>query len=86
MINCGPRNGGRACAPGAVSKRNPVGVAFDAVDDQLMLLARAGTVVAGEMLDWEATTGGYLLQASFATGVRAAEGIKARLGLTAPAA
>ncbi len=62
------------------------GVAFDAVDDQLMLLARPGTFVAGEMLDWEAPTGGYLLQASFATGVRAAEGIKARLGLTAAAA
>ncbi len=62
------------------------GVAFGAVDDQLMLLARPGTFVAGEMLDWEAPTGGYLLQASFATGVRAAEGIKARLGLAAPAA
>ena len=33
-----------------------------------------GVFVAGEMLDWEAPTGGYLLQACFATGVAAAEG------------
>ncbi|SHF17327.1 hypothetical protein SAMN02745157_1815 [Kaistia soli DSM 19436] len=55
------------------------GVAFDAVDDQLMLRARPGTFVAGEMLDWEAPTGGYLLQACFATGVAASDGIKAWL-------
>ena len=60
------------------------GVAFDAVDDHLMLKARPGTFVAGEMLDWEAPTGGYLLQASFATGVAAAQGIAGRLGLAAP--
>ena len=62
------------------------GVAFAAVDDALMLTARPGTFVAGEMLDWEAPTGGYLLQASFSTAVRAAEGIKARLGLAGCAA
>lgn len=45
------------------------GVAFDSVDASLMLTARPGVFVAGEMLDWEAPTGGYLLQASFATGV-----------------
>jgi len=50
------------------------GVAFDAVDDRLMLKALPGVFVAGEMLDWEAPTGGYLLQASFATGVAAARG------------
>ncbi len=61
------------------------GVSFDAVDDTLMLIDRPGTFVAGEMLDWEAPTGGYLLQASFSTAIRAAEGIKARLGLTSPA-
>jgi len=44
------------------------GVAFDSVDASLMLKARPGVFVAGEMLDWEAPTGGYLLQASFATG------------------
>jgi uncharacterized flavoprotein (TIGR03862 family) len=51
------------------------GVAFSATDDGLMLTARPGVFVAGEMLDWEAPTGGYLLQASFATGVAAARGV-----------
>jgi uncharacterized flavoprotein (TIGR03862 family) len=50
------------------------GVAFDAVDDTFMLRQRPGVFVAGEMLDWEAPTGGYLLQACFATGAAAAEG------------
>ena len=50
------------------------GIRFDAVDDRLMLRARPGTFVAGEMLDWEAPTGGYLLTASLASGVVAAEG------------
>ena len=50
------------------------GVAFAAVDGNLMLRARPGVFVAGEMLDWEAPTGGYLLQATFATAVVAAEG------------
>jgi len=50
------------------------GIAFDAVDERLMLKAAPGVFVAGEMLDWEAPTGGYLLQASFATGVAAAHG------------
>jgi len=48
------------------------GVAWSAVDDALQLRALPGVYVAGEMLDWEAPTGGYLLQASFATGVWAA--------------
>ncbi len=55
------------------------GVALDAVDERLMLKARPGVFVAGEMLDWEAPTGGYLLQASFASGVVAAEGVRVRL-------
>jgi uncharacterized flavoprotein (TIGR03862 family) len=55
------------------------GVAFRAVDEDLMLTARPGVFVAGEMLDWEAPTGGYLLQASFATGVAAARGVLKRL-------
>ena len=50
------------------------GVMLDAVDQGLMLKARPGVFVAGEMLDWEAPTGGYLLQASFASGVVAARG------------
>jgi uncharacterized flavoprotein (TIGR03862 family) len=55
------------------------GVRFDALDDRFMLEERPGTFVAGEMLDWEAPTGGYLLQACFATGFAAGEGIAARL-------
>lgn len=50
------------------------GVAWFEVDEHLMLLRLPGTFVAGEMLDWEAPTGGYLLQASFASGVVAARG------------
>jgi uncharacterized flavoprotein (TIGR03862 family) len=48
------------------------GVAWSAVDENLQLRALPGVYVAGEMLDWEAPTGGYLLQASFAAGVWAA--------------
>ena len=58
------------------------GVAFAAVDEDLMLLARPGVFVAGEMLDWEAPTGGYLLQAIFATGAVAAAGVLRRLGVS----
>ena len=51
------------------------GVAFVGIDDRYMLKELAGTFVAGEMLDWEAPTGGYLLTACFATGRAAARGI-----------
>lgn len=50
------------------------GLKFEGLDEQLMVRARPGVFAAGEMLDWEAPTGGYLLQASFATGVAAAKG------------
>jgi uncharacterized flavoprotein (TIGR03862 family) len=55
------------------------GISFDAIDETFMLRRRPGVFVAGEMLDWEAPTGGYLLQASFATGVAAARGALAWL-------
>jgi len=55
------------------------GVPFNAVDAHLMLRHIPGVFVAGEMLDWEAPTGGYLLQATFATGVAAARGVLAHL-------
>jgi uncharacterized flavoprotein (TIGR03862 family) len=55
------------------------GIAFDAIDDGFMLHGKPGVFVAGEMLDWEAPTGGYLLQASFATGSAAARGTLAWL-------
>ncbi len=50
------------------------GVRFDAMDPSLMLTTQPGVFVAGEMIDWEAPTGGYLLQASLASGVVAAQG------------
>lgn len=50
------------------------GVAFAAMDDQLMLHAVPGVFCAGEMLDWEAPTGGYLITASMATGMQAGQG------------
>ncbi len=50
------------------------GIAWSEVDGSLMLTRLPGTFVAGEMLDWEAPTGGYLLQASFSSGVVAGHG------------
>lgn len=57
------------------------GVRFEALDEQLMASALPGVFVAGEMLDWEAPTGGYLLTASMASGAAAARGAIKRLGL-----
>ena len=51
------------------------GIRREAVDRRFMLRAVPGTFAAGEMLDWEAPTGGYLLQASIATGRAAASGL-----------
>ncbi len=59
------------------------GVPFNAVDDGLMLKALPNVFVAGEMLDWEAPTGGYLLQACFATGAWAANAILDKWGTRA---
>jgi uncharacterized flavoprotein (TIGR03862 family) len=61
-------------APIARAISNAGGIAFDELDDHLMLRHLPGVFAAGEMLDWEAPTGGYLLQASFATGVAAGKG------------
>jgi hypothetical protein len=69
--------------PLAVKRPRPIaeaistagGVALNAIDGHFMLKGRPGTFVAGEMLDWEAPTGGYLLTACFATGIAAASGI-----------
>ena len=55
------------------------GIALDAIDAHFMVKARPGIFVAGEMLDWEAPTGGYLLQGCFATAALAADGIIAFL-------
>ena len=48
---------------------------LEALDDQLMLTAMPGIFCAGEMLDWEAPTGGYLLTACYASGQRAGRGV-----------
>ncbi len=53
------------------------GVPFEALDERLMLRAQPGVFVAGEMLDWEAPTGGYLLTGCFASGKAAGEGAAA---------
>jgi len=50
------------------------GVPFEALDEYLMLTQLPGVFCAGEMLDWEAPTGGYLMTACFASGRRAGEG------------
>ncbi|MEK6594342.1 MAG: TIGR03862 family flavoprotein [Pseudomonadota bacterium] len=55
------------------------GVAFEALDENLMLRALPGVFCAGEMLDWEAPTGGYLLTACFASGRAAGRGALAWL-------
>ncbi|MEI7456517.1 MAG: TIGR03862 family flavoprotein [Nitrosomonadales bacterium] len=53
------------------------GVTFETLDERLMARALPGVFCAGEMLDWEAPTGGYLLTACFASGRRAGEGVLA---------
>ena len=50
------------------------GVRLQALDEALMLRQLPGVFCAGEMLDWEAPTGGYLLTACFASGLRAGNG------------
>ncbi|MDF6884143.1 NAD(P)/FAD-dependent oxidoreductase, partial [Escherichia coli] len=50
------------------------GVAFEALDAKLMIKCLPGVFCAGEMLDWEAPTGGYLLTACFASGAAAGQG------------
>ncbi|MBR1224454.1 MULTISPECIES: TIGR03862 family flavoprotein [unclassified Bradyrhizobium] len=57
------------------------GIAFDELDDAFMIRRLPGVFAAGEMLDWEAPTGGYLLQASFATGAAAGRGVLKWLSL-----
>ena len=56
------------------------GIAFDELNADFMLRRLPGVFAAGEMLDWEAPTGGYLLQACFATGAAAGRGVLKWLG------
>ena len=62
------------------------GVARGGLDARFMLTARPGLFAAGEMLDWEAPTGGYLLQGAFASGRAAAQGLLHWLAETGDAA
>ncbi|MDB5504469.1 MAG: NAD(FAD)-utilizing dehydrogenase [Tardiphaga sp.] len=62
-------------APIARAISSAGGIAFDELDEAFMLRRMPGVFAAGEMLDWEAPTGGYLLQASFATGAAAGRGV-----------
>jgi uncharacterized flavoprotein (TIGR03862 family) len=66
-------------APIARAISSAGGIKFDDIDDNYMLRRIPGVFVAGEMLDWEAPTGGYLLQACFATGAAAGRGALAWL-------
>ena len=58
------------------------GIRWRAIDNEYMLKALPGIFVAGEMLDWEAPTGGYLLTACLSTGRSAAQGMAAWLRQT----
>lgn len=78
------------CLPLLLSASRPIqeaissagGVCFDSVTPQLMLRNQPATFVAGEMLDWEAPTGGYLLTACLASGLAAGRGALAYLRQT----
>jgi uncharacterized flavoprotein (TIGR03862 family) len=64
-----------ATAPIARAISTAGGISFDELDANFMIRRLPGVFAAGEMLDWEAPTGGYLLQASFATGAAAGRGV-----------
>ncbi len=66
-------------APIARAISSAGGISFDELDSDFMIRKLPGVFAAGEMLDWEAPTGGYLLQASFATGAAAGRGVLRRL-------
>ncbi|TDQ80905.1 hypothetical protein A8950_2774 [Dongia mobilis] len=69
----------RAPRPLAEAISTAGGIAFTALDDHLMLKSLPGVFCAGEMLDWEAPTGGYLLTACFASGLVAGRSAAIRL-------
>ncbi len=68
-----------AARPIAEAISSAGGIDFEALDDHLMIRSMPGVFCAGEMLDWEAPTGGYLLTACFAMGRAAGLGVLARL-------
>ena len=72
-----------AARPIAEAISSAGGVTFESLDEHLMIRAMPGVFCAGEMLDWEAPTGGYLLTACFAMGRAAGFGVLARLNRNA---
>jgi uncharacterized flavoprotein (TIGR03862 family) len=71
-------------APIARAISSAGGIAWDEIDEHFMLRRLPGVFVAGEMIDWEAPTGGYLLQACLATGRAAGAGAKRWLNSMRP--
>ncbi|RZN00284.1 aminoacetone oxidase family FAD-binding enzyme [Bradyrhizobium genosp. SA-3] len=71
-------------APIARAISSAGGISFDGLDADFMIRKLPGVFAAGEMLDWEAPTGGYLLQASFATGGAAGRGVLKWLASSPP--
>jgi uncharacterized flavoprotein (TIGR03862 family) len=71
-------------APNAHAISTAGGISFSEIDSGFMIRRLPGVFAAGEMLDWEAPTGGYLLQASFATGAAAGRGALKWLESRAP--
>ncbi len=69
----------RLVAPGDLARAISTagGIRLEELDEGLMLRRRPGVFAAGEMLDWEAPTGGYLLQACLVTGMAAGRGVLA---------
>jgi uncharacterized flavoprotein (TIGR03862 family) len=85
LINAVPINL-NGIAPIARAISTAGGIAFDELDADYMICRLPGVFASGEMLDWEAPTGGYLLQASFATGAAAGRGaLKWLAGRASPA-
>lgn len=72
MKNCTLRLAGPRPLAEAISSAG--GVCWSEINEELMLRRIPGVFVAGEMIDWEAPTGGYLLHGCLATGTRAAHG------------
>jgi predicted flavoprotein YhiN len=68
------RVGLRGPRPMAEAISSAGGVQWSELDDSLMVRRLPGVFVAGEMIDWDAPTGGYLMQGCFATGTRAGKG------------
>lgn len=77
------RVGGLMGLEGAISSAG--GIATDEIDAHFMVKKLRGVFVAGEMIDWDAPTGGYLLQACLATGAAAGRGVMDYVGRAHPA-